>query len=150
MSIEKDIKQNSFRNPFHKLTVNIMYTNGWLLNKYAKILRPYNLTEQQFKVLRILRECYPQACTVNYIIEGMIDKMSNVSRLVDKLVAKKLAIKVKSIYDLRSVNIKLTEKGKLLTEELNKIVDEYENSFFGLEETENTLLKNLLERLRIK
>ena len=150
MSIEKDIKQTTFNNPFHKLIVNLMYTKGWILNKYAKILKPYNLTEQQFKVLKILQECYPQACTVNYIIEGMTDKMSNVSRLVDKLVAKKLAVKVKSIYDLRSVNIVLTEKGKQLTEELNKITEEYENSFFGLEEAENNLLKTLLERLTKK
>jgi DNA-binding MarR family transcriptional regulator len=148
MSIEKEIKQRNFRNPYHKVTVNMMYTNGWLVNKYAKILKPYNLTDQQFKVLKILRECYPQTCTVNYIIEGMIDKMSNVSRLVDKLVAKDLAIRVKSVFDLRSVNILLTEKGKLLIEELIIMVNDYENSFFGLEESEIILLNKFLEKLR--
>jgi DNA-binding MarR family transcriptional regulator len=148
MSIEKEIKQKTFRNPYHKVTVNMMYTNGWLVNKYAKILKPYNLTDQQFKVLKILRECFPHPCSVNFIIEGMIDKMSNVSRLVDKLVAKKLAIRVKSVYDLRSVNVILTEKGKLLIEELNVLVNDYENSFFGLEESEIILLNNFLEKLR--
>ena len=49
---------------------------------------------------------------------------------------------MKSIYDLRSVNIVLTDKRELLTQELNKIIDEYENSLFGLEEAENTLLKS--------
>lgn len=148
MSIEKDIKQKSFKNPYHKVAVNMMYTNGWLINKYSKILKPYNLTEQQFKVLKILRVCYPQPCTVNYIVEGMIDKMSNVSRLVDKLVTKKLVLKVKSNFDLRSVNIILTDKGKSMIEELTILIKEYENSFFGLEEDEIYLLNNFLEKLR--
>lgn len=74
ISIEKDTKQRNFRNPFHRLTLNIMFTNGWLPNKYAKILKPYNLTEQQFKALRILREANPQACKVNYIIDSWLIK----------------------------------------------------------------------------
>ena len=148
MSIEKDIKQKHFKNPYHKVTVNMMYTNGWLVNKYSKILKPYNLTDQQFKVLKILRVSYPQPCTVNYIIEGMIDRMSNVSRLVDKLVAKNLVLKVKSTYDLRSVNIILTDKGKSMIEELIILIKEYENSFFGLEEDEIKKLNNFLEKLR--
>lgn len=150
MSIEKDIKQKSFKNPYNKVTVNVMFTTGWLFNKYAKILRPYNLTEQQYSVLKILRECYPRTSTVNYILEGMIDKMSNASRLVDKLVAKDLAKKVKSQFDLRSVDILLTEKGIVLMDELTKIMHEYENSFYGLDEKEIKLLNSLLEKLRNK
>jgi DNA-binding MarR family transcriptional regulator len=148
MSIEKEINQKNFRNPYHKVTVNMMYTTGWLINKYSKILRPYNLTDQQFKVLKILRECHPHPCTVNDIIGGMIDKMSNVSRLIDKLIAKKLVIKVKSTHDLRSVNVILTEKGKLRIEELSVMVNDYENSFFGLEETEINLLNKLLQKMK--
>ena len=110
MSIERDIKQKKFKNPYNKVTVNVMFTTAWILNKYAKILKPYNLTEQQYNVLKILRECYPKPANVNYILEGMIDKMSNASRLVDKLVLKNLVKKVKSKYDLRSVDILLTEK----------------------------------------
>jgi DNA-binding MarR family transcriptional regulator len=147
MSIEKDIKQKKFKNPYHRVTVNMMYTNGWLINKHSKILKPYNLTEQQFKVLKILLENYSQACSVNFIIERMIDKMSNVSRLVDKLVIKKLVIKVKSNYDLRSVNIILTEKGKNMVEELITIINNYEEFFYGLEESEINLLNKLLEKL---
>lgn len=147
MSIEKDINQRKFRNPYHKVTVNMMYTNGWLINKYSKILKPYNLTDQQFRVLKILRENFPQTCTINHIIEGMIDRMSNVSRLVDKLVTKKLVVKVKSAYDLRSVNVMLTEKGKLIIEELLVIIDDYENSFFGLEDSEINLLNKFFEKL---
>ncbi len=148
MSIEKDIKQKNFNNPYHKLTVNMMYTNGWLINRYAKILKPYHLTEQQFNVLKILRESYPRVATINYILEGMFDKMSNASRLVDKLVAKELVQKIKSTYDLRSVDVILTEKGIELMDELSIIINEYELSFLGLEEQELYLLNNLLDRLR--
>ena len=148
MSIEKDIKQKHFKNPYNKVTVNVMFTTSWILSKYAKILKPYNLTEQQYNVLKILRECYPQSANVNYILEGMIDKMSNASRLVDKLVLKNLVKKVKSQYDLRSVDILLTEKGIDLMNELLIVMDNYENSYYGLDEKEVTLLNVLLEKLR--
>lgn len=148
MSIEKEIKQKKFKNPYNKVTVNVMFTTGWLLNKYAKILKPYNLTEQQYHVLKILRASYPRTATVNYILEGMIDKMSNASRLVDKLVSKDLVKKVKSQYDLRSVDILLTEKGIVLMHELSEIINEYESSLYGLDENEIRLLNTLLEKLR--
>lgn len=150
MSIEKDIKQKHFKNPYNKVTVNVMFTTGWILSKYAKILKPYNLTEQQYNVLKILRECYPQSANVNYILEGMIDKMSNASRLVDKLVLKNLVKKVKSQYDLRSVDILLTEKGIDLMNELSIVMDNYEKSYYGLDEKEVNLLNILLEKLRNK
>jgi DNA-binding MarR family transcriptional regulator len=150
MSIEKDIKQKTFKNPYNKLTVNLMYTNGWLTNQYAKILKPYNLTEQQSYVLKILRDNYPQSVTVNYIIENMIDEMSNVSRLVDKLIAKKLVVKEKSIHDLRSLDVKLTEAGVVFFDEMSEKVVKWEESFFEANESDLRLLNSLLIRLREK
>ena len=150
MSIEKDIKQEKFKNPYNKVTVNVMFTTVWILSKYAKILKPYNLTEQQYNVLKILRVCYPQSANVNYILEGMIDKMSNVSRLVDKLVLKNLIKKVKSKYDLRSVDILVTVKGINLVNEISIIMENYENSQYGLDDKEVYLLNSLLEKLRNK
>ncbi len=125
-----------------------MYTSGWLTNQYAKIIRPYNITEQQYQVLRILQECYPNAATVNYIIEGMIDKMSNASRLVDKLIAKELVIKVKSSSDMRSVDVLLTDKGLSLLDELNTQICISQEYFLGLDEDELNSLNNLIDILR--
>ncbi len=147
MSIEKDIKQKSFKNPYNKLTVNLMYTEGWLTSQYAKILKPHNLTEQQYYVLKILRDCYPQATTVNHIIENMIHEMSNASRLVDKLIAKNLVVKAKSIQDLRSVDVKLTEEGVELFDDLSDLIFHWEQTFFKIEESELQLLSNLLTRM---
>jgi DNA-binding MarR family transcriptional regulator len=148
MSIEKDIKQKKFKNPYNKVTVNIMFTTGWLMNKYSKILKPFNLSEQQYNVLKILQESHPQPVTVNHIIKCMIDKMSNASRLVDKLVAKDLVKKVKSIYDLRSVNVLLTEKGLILVKELTIVINDFENSLTGLTIEEVDKLFLLLSKLR--
>ena len=148
MSIENDIKQKTFKNLYNKVTVNIMFTSGWLTNSYAKILKPYNLTEQQYNVLEILQKCYPQVATVNYIIEGMIEKMSNASRLVDKLVLKGLVEKVKSKYDLRSVDVILTEKGITLLDKLSKVIYEHEISTHTLDDNEINILNALLEKLK--
>ncbi len=150
MSIEKEIKQKSFKNPYNKLTVNLMYTNGWLTNQYAKVIKPYNLTEQQCYVLRILRDNYPQSVTINHIIENMIDEMSNASRLVDKLIAKKLVVKEKSINDLRSVDVRLTESGVAFIDELIVKIMKWEVSFFEVNESDLQLLNDLLIRLRKK
>ena len=148
MSIENDIKQKTFKNLYNKVTVNIMFTSGWLTNSYAKILKPYNLTEQQYNVLEILQKCYPQVATVNYIIEGMIERMSNASRLVDKLVLKGLVEKVKSKYDLRSVDVILTEKGITLLDKLSKVIYEHEISTHTLDDNEINILNALLEKLK--
>jgi DNA-binding MarR family transcriptional regulator len=150
MSIEKDIKQKTFKNPYNKLTVNLMYTNGWLSNQYARILKPYNLTEQQSYVLKILRDNYPQSVTINYIIENMIDEMSNASRLVDKLIAKKLVVKEKSIHDLRSLDVKLTETGVAFYDEMSEQILKWEKSFFEANESDLQILNELLIRLREK
>lgn len=150
MSIEKDIKQHSFRNPYNKATVNIMFTTAWIFSKYAKILKPYNITEQQYHVLKILRERHPESATINFILEGMIDKMSNTSRLVDKLVTKDLVKKTTSFYDLRAVDVSLTEKGISLLSELSIVIDDFENAFLKLNEKEVSLLNILLEKIRNK
>ena len=148
MPIEKDIKQKNFKNPYSKLTVNLMYTNGWLTNQYAQILKPYKLSTPQYNVLKILNQNYPQPASINFIIEKMVDKMSNVSRLVDKLIAKQLVIKVKSTQDLRSVNVALTTNGIILLKELSNKIKESEVNFIGLDDSELELLNHLLERVK--
>lgn len=123
-----------------------MYTNGWLNNQYAKILKPYHITEPQYNVLKILNQIYPQSASINFIMERMLDKMSNVSRLVDKLIAKQLVIKVKSTQDLRSVNVAITANGLILLKELDDKIIESETNFIGLDESEIELLNYLLEK----
>lgn len=127
-----------------------MFTTGWLFSRYAEILKPYSITEQQYNVLRILKESHPQSATINFILEGMIDKMSNASRLVDKLVAKDLVKKVASQVDLRAMDVSLTKQGITLVNELSLVIEEFESTFTQLNEREIGSLNVLLEKIRNK
>lgn len=148
MSIEKDIKQKSFKNVYQKVAVNLMYTDSWLLSHYSQLLKPFNLSDKQYFVLKILCECYPNTVSVNFIIERMLDKMSNGSRLVDKLVEKKLVVKVRSKTDKRSMDVTITKQGLQLTEELDEIITLWETNYAKLTKEETNTLHNLLNKMR--
>ena len=90
MGIEHDIKQSKFRSEHQKAGINLMYTASFISNNNQHLLKGYGLTLPQFNILRILRGQYPKATTVNDLIDRMIDKSSNASRIVEKLRAKKL------------------------------------------------------------
>src|SRR5688500_18774952 len=90
-TIEEEIKQTKkFRNPHHRMVVNIMFTGNWIQRYMSVQLRPYGLSLQQHNVLRILRGQYPNPCTLGMVQERMMDVMSNATRLIDKLLEKEL------------------------------------------------------------
>lgn len=148
MSIETDIKQTKFRNPHHRMALNLLYTTNWLSNSQACLLKPYDLTPQQYNVLRILRGQYPNPVRVNDIIERMLDKMSNASRLVDKLLLKALVKRTECPHDRRAVDVVITEAGLEILSELDKMQDTWENQLKRLSEQEADLLSELLDKLR--
>ena len=149
MSIETDIKQSNFKSPYVKAMVNIFYTNSWLQTVQMEIFKPYDLTIPQYNVLRILRGQYPDPITVIAIIERMMDKMSNASRLVDKLLLKGLAMRTECPNDRRAVDVKITKKGLDLLIELDILQDSWENNLKGLSEEEALQLSDLLDKIRI-
>ncbi|MEL7220846.1 MAG: MarR family transcriptional regulator [Bacteroidota bacterium] len=126
-----------------------MYTSAWITQSSAAILKPYGLTWQQFNVLRILRGRHPEPATVKLLMERMIDKMSNASRLVDKLLAKGLVERVTSTSDRRRVDVSITEEGLELlgkaSAKMEKGLGFYENP---LTEAEAVELNRLLDKLR--
>ncbi|WP_028664725.1 MarR family winged helix-turn-helix transcriptional regulator [Runella zeae] len=148
MSIETDIKQSKFRNPHHKAALNLLFTANWLSNSQACLLKPYDLTPQQYNVLRILRGQYPNPIRVNDIIERMLDRMSNASRLVDKLLLKGLAQRTECLHDRRAVDVVISEAGLNLLAELDNLQDHWENKLQQLSSEEATLLSDLLDKLR--
>ena len=149
MSIETDIKQSNFKSPHMKAVVNIFYTNSWLQTVQMEIFKPFDLTIQQYNVLRILRGQYPNPITVIAIIERMMDKMSNASRLVDKLLLKDLAVRKECPNDRRAVDVKITQKGLDLLEELDVLQNTWENNLKGLSEEEALQLSDLLDKIRM-
>lgn len=148
MSIENDIKQKSFKSPYHRLIVNLLYTSNWIFSKQSGIFKEYDLSSQQYNVLRILRGSYPKPVKVNSIMERMLDKTSNVSRLVDKLLDKKLVERKVCENDRRAVNISITGEGLRVLSEIDPLNDEFSTSFDHLSEEEAISLSFLLDKLR--
>ncbi len=148
MSIETDIKQSKFRNAYHKMALNLIYTTSWLSNGQAALLKPYDLTTQQYNVLRILRGQHPNPVRVNDIIERMLDKMSNASRLVDKLLAKGLVKRTECPRDRRAVDVVITDDGMKILAELDAMQGEWENTLKNVTEEEANLLSDILDKLR--
>lgn len=149
MSIEKDIKQQKpFKSPYQKLVVNILFTNNWMNSDHLNILKPFDLTAQQYNVLRILRGQYPNPITVNGIIDRMLDKMSNASRLVDKLLVKEFATRCDNKDDRRACDVRITQKGLEVLEEIDVLQENWETSFSNLTPEEAETLSGLLDKLR--
>lgn len=149
MSIETDIKQTAFRNPYHRLLVNIMFTSNWIGDGQMQILKPHGVTLQQYNVLRILRGQYPNPVKVSDITERMLDKMSNASRLVDKLLLKQLAERTECPSDRRAVDVVITQKGLDLLKMLDECQAGWEDGLKErLSEEEAVVISELLDKLR--
>jgi len=148
MQIDKEIQSDKFDDNYHRAVVNILYTYGWLNNLMRGQFEKHNITQQQFNVLRILRGQYPKPATVNLIKERMIDKMSDASRIVDRLVQKQLVTRCTNNKDRRAVDIRISEDGLDI---LSKMDDEYKAKDFlkdNLTDKEAGELSKLLDKLR--
>jgi hypothetical protein len=148
MLLEDEIQQKSFKSPQQKLAVNLLYTTNWLNNHYEKFFKNADLTVQQYNVLRILRGQLPNPCSLKSIKERMLDRMSDTSRILDKLVNKGYAIRNECPNDRRSVNILITEKGLALLKELDFIDEATIDIFKSLTTPQIQLLNELLDNLR--
>lgn len=149
MSIETDIKQEKFRSPFQKLFINLVYTNNWIQYKQMEVFKENDLTLQQYNVLRILRGQKSNAIKVSDITDRMLDKNSNTSRLVDKLLAKGLAERTSCPSDRRAVDVIITESGLALLTKLDPVLEEWENKLSAsLTGEEADQINHLLDKLR--
>ena len=146
--IEDAIQQKEFKNPFNKAVVNLLFTHSYLVTAQNSMLKPHDLSPEQYNVLRILRGQNGVPTTVSSIQDRMLNKMSNASRLVEKLKTKDLVRRDECPTDRRQVDILITEKGLQLLAVLEKQVDESHKSFLHLSEEEVTQLNDLLDKLR--
>ena len=148
MGIDKDINQVKFRNEYQKASINLIYTFGWMTGKSKAILAAEDITSQQFNILRILRGSYPQPLSTLQIRERMLDKMSDSSRIVDRLIAKGLVKKGSCKEDRRLVDVMISEKGKKILERLDARQDDMDNIIGNLTKKEAALLSDLLDKIR--
>lgn len=148
MSIEQDIKQTKFKSSRQKAVINILYTNSYLAEKMRDRFAKEGLTPQQFNVLRILRGSHPQPLSTLQIRERMLDKMSDTSRIVDRLVLKKLVAKCTCEQDKRLVDVSITEAGLCLLKKMDAEEHQSDDIMQALSEEEAELLSNLLDKVR--
>ena len=147
MSIEQDINQSRFRNEYQKGTVNFIYTYNWMNERMKAIFDREEITSQQFNILRILRGAGKPLSTLQ-IRQRMLDRMSDTSRIVDRLVIKGLVKKTVCPTDKRLVDVFITEKGRKLLEKMEQYDAEMDAIFSGLTETEVRTLNELLDKIR--
>jgi DNA-binding MarR family transcriptional regulator len=147
MSIEKDINQKKFRNEYQKSIVNLIYTYNWVNEKTKSILDKSDVTSQQYNILRILRGAGEPLSTLQ-IRQRMLDKMSDTSRIVDRMVRKGLVKKVICKTDKRLVDVSLADKGRQLLEGLDLYQDELDGILKNLTEIEAQTLNSLLDKIR--
>ncbi len=149
MKIEEAIQQRRFSSSVHKAQVNIIYTSAWLNQLTAHDLKPFGISVQQFNILRILRGLHPEPATVKLLMERMLDKMSNASRLVEKLKQKGLVERRECSADRRRVDITITDKGLDLINAASEAVRSTMHSHMEvLTEAEAETLSHLLDKLR--
>ncbi|MDQ3846381.1 MAG: MarR family transcriptional regulator [Bacteroidota bacterium] len=148
MGIEKEIHQATFRSKKQKAMINLLYTYGWVLERIKNFLAREDITHQQYNILRILRGAAPEPLSTLQIRERMLDKMSDTSRIVDRLILKGLVKKCTCPKDKRLVDVTITEKGQKLLKNLDDEAHEMEAIMGSLTEKEAEMLNALLDKLR--
>lgn len=147
MSIEDRIKQIKFKSNHHKLIVNLIVSHGWVMEVIKNFIASEKITIQQYNILRILRGAAPQPISTLQIRERMLDKMSDTSRIVDRLVIKKLVTKKSNTQDHRLVDVKITAKGMELLARLDGLEQEAAKAM-GISEEEALFMSDLLDKMR--
>lgn len=145
MKIEDEINQRSFDSHRDKAAMNILLTANWVDGRYAAVLKPLGISLQQLNVLSILKGQPANRATVSLIKDRMIDRMPNVSRMLNKLMEKGLIDKERQSADQRVVYIHLTAKGKAAAKEGRRL---FRSVTFNLTEEKALALSELLDAFR--
>lgn len=148
MKIEDEIKQSKFRDAYQRVAINLMFTTNWLEARQQDFFKPFGITTQQFNILRILRGQHPNQISGVEIKSRMLDRNSDISRLLDRLLKKQLISKCQSPSDKRAANVTITESGLKLLDEIDKSFEEVEKGHFKLTEAEAQQLSQLLDKAR--
>lgn len=148
MKIEEEIQQRKFRSVYHKTAINLLFTSLRMGEVHAQFFKKYDLTIQQFSVLRILRVQYPTPLSARSIKEKMLDRQSDISRLLERLLKKNWVEKKPSLIDRRAFDVMLTESALHLLDSIDPKMHEMDAAISRLSEAECDTLNELLDRSR--
>ncbi len=149
MKLQDALKTDRFRNNRHRAILNMLYTAYWYKSQVSSILKDNGLTLEQFNVLRILKGKNPEAMCVKDIAGRMLEKSSNVPRIIDRLVKKKLVKRKTSKEDKRETLISMTDKGMEQVDTATRAVDKLDHKILSLTDEDAVTLHELLEKLRL-
>ncbi|MDF1518328.1 MAG: MarR family transcriptional regulator [Lutibacter sp.] len=147
MKIQDEIKSN-FSNEYQKARVNIHFTHNYLSEQLLKIIKPLDLSPTQFNVLRILRGQHPVASSIGLLKERMLDKNSDISRVVDRMLTKKLVVRKECKQDRRQKDIQISQLGLDILLKIDAQEKELDKKLQQLTLEEVTQLNNLLDKIR--
>lgn len=150
MAIEQDIQQVTFKSARQKAMLNVLYTYGWVIERVKVFLAHEDITHQQFNILRILRGSFPEPLSTLQIRERMLDKMSDTSRIVERLLKKELVNKQVCTTDKRLVDVTISEKGLILLNRLEKKTNELDSITSHLNTKDIDIVNQLLDKIREK
>lgn len=138
-------------NELYFQTIHEIITTGhWITDEVTKALKEFGITEPQYNVLRILRGAKGKPVTVGSILDKMVQRNSNITRIVDKLVAKNLAIRTECPTNRRKMDIVITQAGKNILKQLDKKVQAFHAPYFKkLNSKELSTLNKLIQKLKI-
>ena len=148
MKLEEEIKQTKFESEHLKAVLNVMVTNNWIVSRHTKFLKQYDLSLPQYNVLRILRGAKGKPMMLSDISDRMLDKMSNATRLVEKLKQKGLVERELCETNRRQVDISITEKGSGLLKKIDGEKIEWLSTLKNVTKAEAIELNRILDKLR--
>jgi DNA-binding MarR family transcriptional regulator len=148
MRLEDAIKTNRFTNENHKASINLLYTSYWLKNNYSRVMKDGGLTLEQYNILRILKGKHPETMCIKDIAQRIIEKSSNVPRIINRLMVKKLVKRSVSNEDKRETLITLTDKGLDALAATTALMNQLSAEIIGLTEEDALQLNLLLEKMR--
>ncbi len=146
--LERLIRQTQpFKSEYIKAELGILYLSSYLHNQQQQYFKKYNISPQQYNVLRILRGQYPRGININAIKERMLDKMSDVSRIVDRLSKMNLVVKMLNLIDKRNADITISEMGLSILKEIDEDAANMKTLINELQSTEVETLNAILDKL---
>lgn len=148
MKLEEAIKQKKFDSPLHKATINLMYTANWLHGEFRDLFKSFDITHQQYNVLRILRGRYPECVNPTEIKEVMLDKNPDITRLCDRLLLMGLIDRAIDKTNRRKMKIIITEKGMNLLLEIEPVMKSRMNELFSSVKVDYEAFNEMLDALR--
>ena len=148
MRIEEAIRQSAFKSSYHKVLINLLYTSNVVKNRQIQVFKPYKLGGQHYNVLRILRGSHPKPKSAGDIKAVMLDKSPDLTRIIDKLEKAGLVDRQTCPGNRRKVDIRITDSGLALLEEIDPQIDALQATYQNLTEEEAQTLSDLLDKLR--